>query len=138
MPSLFQLGDFTLNSGARSKWKLECDSLTADDWRALAEMVRQLVGPFSSVEGVPRGGLMLAAALKPFSGMNGPHLLVDDVLTTGGSMERAKAKELATPYYTQNGANIVGAVVFARGQRPTWIKAIFEMPECFWLTPRHR
>lgn len=24
MPHLFQLGDFTLNSGARSAWKIEC------------------------------------------------------------------------------------------------------------------
>ena len=131
--NLFQLGDFTLNSGAKSKFKLECDALTDDDIKALAEMIRQLVPPFSSVEGVPQGGLRLADALRPLASMSGPHLIVDDVLTTGGSMERlADSKRSVTPY------PIIGAVIFARGQCPNWIKSLFQMPECFWLKPRTR
>lgn len=125
--SLFQLGDFTLNSGAKSRWKLECNALTDDDIKALAEMIRQLVGTFGSVEGVPRGGLRLAEALKPFVALTGPHLIVDDVLTTGGSMERIRGNR-----------QCIGAVVFARGQCPLWIDALFQMPECFWLKPRTR
>jgi hypothetical protein len=137
--NLFQLGDFTLNSGAKSKWKLECDALGDGDWRALAEMVRQLVGPFSGVEGVPRGGLKLAELLRPHAGLAGPHLLVDDVLTSGGSMARA-ATEWNRNHPRDCFANgkIAGAVVFARGQCPHWIKAVFQMPECFWLTPKVR
>lgn len=59
--NLFQLGDFVLNSGEKSNWKIECDALGVNDWRVLAEMLRQLIGPFSSVEGVPSGGLEMAA-----------------------------------------------------------------------------
>ena len=131
--NLFQLGDFTLNSGAKSRWKLECDALADADISALAEMIRQMVGPFGFVQGVPRGGLRLAEALAPFVSLTGTMLLVDDVMTTGGSMERARA---AYEHVPDN--RIIGAVIFARGQRPHWIKALFQMPECFWLSPRHR
>lgn len=134
--NLFQLGDFTLNSGAKSKWKLECDALSDGGIAALAEMIRQLVGPFGGVEGVPRGGLRLEAALKPYAGLDGPHLIVDDVLTTGGSMEKMRK---SLPIQGPAGRpGVIGAVVFARGQCPLWIKALFQMPECFWLKPRTR
>ncbi len=131
--NLFMFGDYTLNSGAKSRWKLECDALIVEDIKALAEMIRQMVGGFSSVEGVPTGGLRLAAELRRFAGFSGPHLIVDDVLTTGGSMERTKDQHLAT-----HGGNVIGAVVFARGQCPHWIKAVFQMSEVFWLKPKHR
>ncbi len=143
MPNLFQLGDFTLNSGAKSKWKLEADALTDEDIQTLAEMIRQLVGPFRSVEGVPRGGIRLAEALAKYTGLDGAHLIVDDVLTTGGSMDRTRLTYNEThPEYQlkQYGVygNVKGAVVFARGQCPSWIKSIFQMPECFWIKPRTR
>ena len=131
--NLFQLGDFTLNSGVKSKWKLECDALTDDDIETLAEMIRQMVGPFSSVEGVPRGGLRLAAALQPFATLHGPHLIVDDVLTTGGSMERRKTELGST-----KGTKTVGAVVFARGQCPWWIKPLFQCPLELWIARSYR
>lgn len=128
--NLFQLGDFTLNSGAKSRWKLECDALSDKDIECLALMIKQLVGQFSSVEGVPRGGLRLAAALEPHRDLAGPHLIVDDVLTTGGSMERALLKH--------EKSKRIGAVIFARGQCPLWVKAVFQMPEGFWLEKRTR
>lgn len=132
--SLFQLGNFTLNSGAVSAWKLECDALTDDDWQALARMVQQMVGPFSSVEGVPRGGLKLAECLKPLCSLAGPHLIVDDVLTTGGSMERMRQDAMDN----RSIRIVTGAVVFARGQCPLWVKPLFQMPQCFWLSPLKR
>lgn len=127
--NLFQFGDFTLNSGAKSSWKLECDALTDADWLALAEMVSQLVPSFRTVEGVPRGGLKLANALKPYCrdfGRSGCHLIVDDVLTTGGSMNRLRGTH-------EMSEQVYGAVVFARGPLPTWIQAVFQMPEVFWI-----
>lgn len=137
--NLFQLGDFTLNSGAKSKWKLECDALSDGDIAALAEMIRQMVGPYSSVEGIPRGGLRLADTLRSFASAAGPHLLVDDVLTTGGSLERArKTRWEATRIPDGPVERCVGAVVFARGQCPIWVKAVFQMPEVFWLVGRKR
>jgi hypothetical protein len=131
MTNLFQLGDFKLASGTASRWKLECDALTDDDIAALAYMIRQMVGPYGSVEGVPRGGIRLADALKPYCETDGKkHLIVDDVLTTGGSMERIRG-----PRGILAGNGVIGAVVFARGRCPTWIRALFQMPECFWVKP---
>ncbi len=142
MSDLFQLGNFTLNSGAKSGFKIECNGLADGDWAALAEMIRLLVGPFGSVEGVPRGGLKLAEHLRPHQ-TDGPHLIVDDVLTSGGSMVRARKEYRMRAAHTDcMTMDVIGAVVFARGScspvaaNPTWIKAVFQMPEPFWLTNR--
>jgi len=35
--NLFQFGDFSLHSGSKSKWKIECDALTDEDVEALAQ-----------------------------------------------------------------------------------------------------
>ncbi len=137
-PNLFQLGNFTLSSGKTSRWKIECDALTDDDITTLAEMIRQMVGPFSSVEGVPTGGLRLAKALEPFIGLDGPHLIVDDVLTTGGSMVKTLHSYLDKNPKFHWSEYPKGAVIFARGQCPHWVKSLFQLPECFWATPRHR
>lgn len=117
---LFQLGTFSLASGDTSKWKIECDALTDNDLKALAYMISQLVGPFSSVEGVPTGGLRLADAINPYKGLEGPHLIVDDVLTTGSTIEKLKSNYTGNKY-------IVGAVIFARGICPEWVKPLFQM-----------
>lgn len=120
--NLFQLGSFTLSSGARASWKIDCDALASADWQCLAEMIRRLVGPFGSVEGVPRGGLKLAAALEPFVVAGGPLLLTDDVWTSGGSMRRHRGDREA-----------IGAVVFARGPVEPWVRALLPLPEELWL-----
>jgi orotate phosphoribosyltransferase len=139
--NLFQLGDFVLNSGAKSRWKLECDALSEDDWKALAQMVRQVVGTFSSVEGVPRGGLRLASCLEHLRDLQGPHLIVDDVLTTGGSLEKAKTEFMERWTFSSGeyqGPQIIGGVVFARGQCPIWVRSVFQTPEVLWTKPRQR
>jgi orotate phosphoribosyltransferase len=110
---LFRLGAFTLNSGRKSQFKIDCDFLTDDDWDALAWLIANRVPYFGSVEGVPRGGVKLASALLPYV-TSGPALIVDDVLTSGGSMERRRA-----------GRDCLGAVVFARGPVPPWVQALF-------------
>lgn len=142
---LFQLGDFTLNSGARSAWKLECDALTDGDITALAKMIHQMVEPFGSVEGIPRGGLRLAAELSKYAidnmGLPLPtsHLIVDDVLTTGSSMEQARAAfedRYRVPYKRIILPPPVGVVIFARGRCPKWIKAVFQCPEELWPSSR--
>jgi hypothetical protein len=148
LTTLFQRGDFTLNSGAESSWKLECDALTDEDWDGVAAMARVLVPHFSDVVGVPRGGLKLADRLKPFAVAGvGPQLVVDDVLTTGGSIGRLRAELILArglaPYvvFPHDGKahkTVVGVVLFARGPCPYWVKAICQLPEPFWITPRTR
>ena len=93
-------------------WKIECDDLTQMDWACLAEVIsRRFL--FSEVVGVPRGGLALAKALQPYC-TSGPRLIVDDVLTTGQSMEGVRRYQ-----------DDVGVVVFARGPCPDWVYPIF-------------
>lgn len=128
--NLFQLGDFTLNSGRKSRLKIECDAWTAADVDCLAFLIAKRVGPFGSVEGVPRGGLRLADALAQYEehGDGIPHLIVDDVLTTGGSMERL----LAARNREGKTYRVMGAVVFARGNPLPWVKALFPLPQELW------
>jgi orotate phosphoribosyltransferase len=115
MPHLFDHGRFVLHSGRESDWKVDCDALADHDWAALAVIAADRLPPFGSVEGVPAGGLKLAAALEPFStGAPGPVLIVDDVLTTGRSMEEQRAGRAA-----------VGFVLFARGEPPPWVRAMW-------------
>lgn len=123
MSGLFQTGNFALHSGAWSNWKVECDSLTEEDWRTLAAMIADRVS-FGRVEGVPRGGLPLARVLQPYREPGDPTLLiVDDVLTTGGSMEEHRA-----------GRDAVGYVVFNRRDRQRsvpfpkdWVRALWTL-----------
>lgn len=123
MVNLFQNGEFKLNSGRISKWKLECDAFTQDDIETLAIMIKEMVGDFRIVLGVPTGGIRLQEALKKHE-TGGPVLIVDDVLTTGGSIKRFREKFGVE--------DCIGAVVFARGPCPKWIKPLFTIHECFW------
>jgi len=120
--NLFQTGQYKLNSGKVSYFKIECDALTDDDIESLAHMISQIVPKFSSVTGVPRGGVKLAESLEKYIDTSTSRvLIVDDVLTTGGSMERMREQ------FSCNKDNIVGSVIFARGKCPEWIIPLFSM-----------
>ncbi len=117
--NLFQSGNFKLHSGRSSAWKIDCDALTDADIETLALMMREILPPFRRVEGVPRGGLRLAAAMQEYTTKSDRTLIVDDVLTTGASMERQRSGRGVD--------NIIGAVIFARGPCPFWITPLFHM-----------
>jgi len=121
--NLFQLGDFTLSSGRKSDVKIDCDALSDESIQALAWMMKRMLLPFGTVEGIPQGGLRLAAELAKHSlPTSKRHLIVDDVLTTGASMEKARDK-----YLHQPDRIVLGVVIFARGPRvPLWIKPLFQ------------
>lgn len=123
--NLFQSGTFKLHSGALSSFKIDCDALTDNDLSTLVLMVAKMVGKFGSVEGVPTGGILLAEALgKYIDPTSHTYLIVDDVLTTGRSMEELRSSYIAT--------DVVGAVLFARGQCPSWIKPLWQLHESLW------
>lgn len=129
-PNLFQLGEFKLHTGIRSQYKIECDSLTKKDWETLAKLV-SVNYSFGRVFGVPKGGLPFEKALEKYK--KGDHLythqnilIVDDVFTTGVSMEGTK-KLVMEQFPNKKEKNIIGVVVFARNLPPTWIKPIFQM-----------
>jgi orotate phosphoribosyltransferase len=119
--NLFQLGSFRLASGLESSYKIECDALTDEDWTCLAYLLFQKLEPFGYVEGVPKGGLLLAEKMQKYRtpGVS-TLLLVDDVWTTGGSMVKCRVQ------YEDSG-KVIGAVVFARGPVDRWVTPLFTM-----------
>lgn len=118
---MFQKLTFRASSGLILAWKIECNSLTEDDWACIAATIARQRW-FGVVEGVPTGGLPLARALRPYltTDIQGPLLIVDDVLTTGNSMEMQRA-----------GRRAKGVVLFARGPCPDWVEPIWRLSS--WL-----
>ncbi len=122
--SLFRLGDFVLSTGQRSPWKIDCDWLTDGDLDCIAHLIAELIPVFGYVEGVPRGGIRLAQRLTKYCEAGVDRLLiVDDVFTTGASIERHRA-----------GRDAYGAVIFARGECPAWVVPLFELTHVSRIT----
>jgi orotate phosphoribosyltransferase len=122
LTNLFQRGDFSLRSGEKSKWKLELDALTKDDWEGLATIAVEILPPFQAVLGVPRGGIPFANALRPYQTdrKEDPILIAEDVCTTGGSMERFVKSTLT------ESQGVIGVCVFARHVKwPFWVFPLF-------------
>ncbi len=117
--NLFQLDKFIGHSGEELDWKVECDSLSIDDWKCLALIASRKLPPFQSVIGIPRGGLEFARQLAEYARPN--HSLtiyVDDVYTTAGSFLKAVGNRRI---------DVVGCVIFARNPTPRWIVPIWRM-----------
>ena len=89
--SLFETKDFTMHSGDKGSWKIDCDHLTEFDLKTIAKLISDKIW-FSSVYGIPTGGERLAFYLKNYEREGGSFLIVDDVLTTGRSMNEARKK----------------------------------------------
>ena len=122
--NLFEFVNFRLHSGAPSAWKVECDTLTLEDWRTLAFLTARKL-KFRTVEGAPYGGLAFAEALQLYAEPQSdylPQLIVDDVLTTGLSMETQRAGR----------DRVIGVVVFAREACPGWIYPIWQLSPLFF------
>jgi len=121
MCMLIKCGRFKSHSGLDLSFKIECDALGYEDVQCIARLIAE-VQSFRYVHGIPRGGIKLAVALRDYTDdSSNTMLIVDDVLTTGRSME--KAKEI----YESTGLNVVGWVIFARGEVPEWINAVFTL-----------
>ena len=114
--SLFQKGWFKSNSGKKLPWKIECDYLSDEDWQWAAYIIGTNFH-FNRVEGIPKGGSKLSNILQVYTKSGGGLLIVDDVFTTGVSMERQR-----------NGReDVIGVVLFARNLTPDWIRAIWNI-----------
>lgn len=114
---------FTLQSGGVSRFKIECDALTEEDCHAAANWLLPSIGQFGEVIAVPSTGptaRWFADGFRPHA-TSGPLLIVDDVLTTGGSMEEARKGRVAK-----------GAVIFTRGTLPWWVTALFALNQHCW------
>jgi hypothetical protein len=138
MTDLFILGTFRSHSGIDLGWKIDADALTDADLATLAKLVADRI-TFSRVIGIPRGGLRFAAALKPYCATPPIStipitLVVDDVLTTGRSMEEVKAGIIHSfDSENQPVCQILGVVIFARAVPPYWVRPIFSLAP--WVQP---
>ena len=122
--NIFQQVDFKSHAGLDLRWKIECDGVSKKEWKCLAEMILDYEKrPFQSAIGIPRGGVFLGALLNEYSTqkLDDPYLIVDDVLTTGGSMVDFRKEHFS-------GKETFGWVVFARGFPPQWCRSLFQMP----------
>ena len=123
---LFQSVNFKSHSGLNLTWKIEMDALSEQDWFTIKKMIMEITPPFREAVGIPRGGVKLGDLLNEHAtGKEGdPICIVDDVLTTGGSMEY-----FLTQYQrNRRPFTAIGWVVFARTQCPPRVKALFQMP----------
>jgi len=123
---LFEEGDFIAHSGGKLHWKIEMDALHSNEWKCIARMIMEHeTRPFCSALGVPRGGVELGRYLNEYATENfdDPYLIVDDVLTTGKSMD-----DFVNEYFRNREPNYFGWVVFARTKPQHWVKALFQMP----------
>lgn len=122
---LFIEEDFTGHSGEQLHWKIEMDALDDAEWKCIARMILEYeTRPFQAAIGIPRGGLTLSSYLNEYSTQNpeDPYLIVDDVLTTGGSMEEFKEEHFKDK-------KVVGWVVFSRNRPSDWVNVLFQMPK---------
>ena len=107
-PDLFQQGDYTLHSGGKSSYKIECDALNDREIATLAMIGSELLPPFAEVLGIPTGGVKFASAMSKYKSERGPTLICDDVVTTGRSFLDA----------FKNYPTAIGCSMFARGPCP--------------------
>lgn len=112
----------TLHSGIPSSFKFDCDDLSRYDCIAAAKWLVPIIGSYSMVEAVPSSSPSVRWFAHGFMGhvsSSGPVLIVDDVFTTGGTMEAQRA-----------GRDAMGAVIFSRGECPSWIVPLLELNPC--------
>ena len=127
MTHLFHNERVTLHSGRKSSFKIECDALTDQDISTIAQIFAKKF-EFSRVYGIPRGGTRLEAKLKPLEISGSPFILiVDDVLSTGASFERAvDCLPENRPFSV-----IKGVCIFSRGPCPSWVTPFLQLHKDF-------
>ncbi len=122
--SLFKRVNMISHSGIPLDWKIDCDGLSDEDIETLAWIIANRF-TFNVVEGIPNGGKMIEKALSEYCNPESDVLLiVDDVLTTGHSMEAERRLMISRGWKEDK---IQGVVIFARGKCPNWVAPVFSM-----------
>jgi len=105
-----------MHSGETSDFRIECDALTDGEIKTFAMLISRRF-QFKGVSGIPRGGSRIAIALEQFRDPKQSRwMIVDDVLTTGDSMNRYRLT-----------SSDIGVVLFARGPCPDWVHPVFQL-----------
>jgi hypothetical protein len=105
--------DVSLLELEASSWRLSSESLTDGDLANIAAMAAEQLGHFGRVEAVQPGGARFAEALRRHA-TRGALVIVDDVLLTPDRLEAQR-----------EGRDALGAVIFAMGPCPEWVKPVF-------------
>ena len=133
----YRADKFHLHSGGESHFLLDCECLQYNDLRNIAKIILHKYYP-KRVVSIPKGGDRLADVLESLLRSSRPEpgsevidvLIVDDVLTTGASMQEAwmklavdgiRLKDMDPPAPT-----IKGAVIFQRGPDMNGVFAVFK------------
>lgn len=113
----------TLLNHSRTGLEIDCDALTDKDIDAAASFIASMVDCRFMVQDISQGGCRLAAALEKYDDAQAPFviLLIDEVLVTASSMNAAK--DAQPPQVHPD--DVVGWVIFARGELPSWVNAMF-------------
>ena len=132
---LIRYGWFQTHSGLQLPYKIDCDALSDGTIDELAKVIAWKFA-FGRVIGVPTGGLRLARACERYvdrnvdaTGRYYPTLIVDDVLTTGASMNEMRSE------VNRNEPTVpIGFVIFNRAPCPKWVWPFFTVNE--WTQSR--
>lgn len=129
--NLFNYGEFNLSSGTKSNFKIDCDALTDEDIDSIAQLVSDAIYfneiQFRSIVSIPTGGDRFAKALSKYLTVDEendmlPVLLVDDVFTTGKTINKYRQKY----EYTET------LVLFSRGDHiAEQVEAVFSLDPGF-------
>lgn len=125
---LFQHKYFAGHAGVDLDYKIDADALSDASLETLAFIVGQN-WDHANIVSVPRGGDRFAEKLKRYQAKPYKYtLIVDDVLTTGISMERVR-RELQKTSQDQ----IFGLVIFSRNSHmcPDWVTPMFQLHNLF-------
>jgi len=129
---MFKNGEFTSHAGKKLSWKIECDSLDRNDITTICELI---ASKFAFKEAYcPVTNSHFVNDMTRF--LNHYHatkncsqiLIVDDVLTTGKSMEERRQNLIRQNVLY---SHIKGVVLFSRGECPRWITPIFTLNKKF-------
>lgn len=121
--TLFVKKHFISHNNLPLSWKVECDALNPDDWEWAAARTAERFS-FCDVYGIPQGGTIFEKHLRPYIRPDGDFfLIVDDVLTTGDSMDEARHATRTRHSELPR----IGVVLFARVRPPVWIAALWQL-----------
>lgn len=127
---MFKWKSFKSHAGKSLKWKIECDNLSEEDIECLAKLIYTKYS-YECISHPPTNSanvIDLINKLERHKSFNADYdyLIVDDVLTTGKSMN-----DIYEHLHTDYGYKIKGVVIFARSECPGWITPIFQLDKTF-------
>jgi hypoxanthine-guanine phosphoribosyltransferase len=127
---MFKWQPFKSHAGKPLSWKIECDDLTQEDIDCLADII-SMTHSYRNVEHPPTKSANLINLVSKLALRTSPdgdydYLIIDDVLTTGKSME-----DIYRHLYTNHYKKTKGVVIFARSECPDWITPIFQLNKIF-------